>query len=124
MPIRPLTPDVFPDPAALVDVLDDDVRHLILDLIDTAADEEVGALSAPEVGINRQVLVVRSAAPDGGETTFLAMINPTRCDVDGATVFFAFDHVLAPVMYRPDAAATAAIEDSYEALLGAAYSPS
>lgn len=77
MALLPITfaPDpIFRSPAARVASVDEEVRRLVADMYDTLYAEEAIGLSAPMVGIAKQVAVVDIR--EGGERTPITLINP------------------------------------------------
>lgn len=54
----------------------DRIQSLIGDLLDTVRAEEGFGLAAPQVGVNRQVLVAKRIDEKGGRDSYQVMINP------------------------------------------------
>jgi peptide deformylase len=95
MAVRPIR--IYPDPvlkqvAVCVLVVDDSVRDLIQDLVDTmtAAGHSVG-VAAPQIGDLRRVVVVDVSASKLGREQqhhgLLEMVNPTILERSGSRVF-------------------------------------
>lgn len=78
LPIRLFPDPVLREPATTVSVVDDDVRKLIRDLEDTMRDAPGIGLAAPQVGVQRRVLVY-----DIGEGLNV-LINPRIVEQDGS----------------------------------------
>jgi peptide deformylase len=82
MPIREIRkfPDpVLREPAHAVDVVDDDIRKLIADMGETMRAAPGVGLAAPQVGIQRRILVFSPSEED----PITALINPEIVSKDG-----------------------------------------
>jgi peptide deformylase len=74
VPIRLYGDQVLREGCAPVAEIDDDVRSLIRDLLDTVQEAEGLGLAAPQIGVAQRVIVVAEAA--GDERKYVAVINP------------------------------------------------
>lgn len=74
LPIRLYPDPVLREPAALVPDVDDAVRKLLADMTDTMHAAEGAGLAAPQVGVQRRVLVYH--LPDEEEVRVRALVNP------------------------------------------------
>jgi peptide deformylase len=66
---------VLRQPAKRVTKIDDDVRQLARQMLQTMYSEDGIGLAAPQVGINKQIIVV-DCEPDKPEVPALVLINP------------------------------------------------
>ncbi len=85
MPILPIVwaPDpVLKAKCARVETVDDDVRRLMDDMLETMYDAPGVGLAAPQVGVKRRVIVVDCARADE-EPAPLRMVNPELIAVSG-----------------------------------------
>lgn len=73
-PIRIYGDPVLRKNCAPVAEVDDGVRELISDLVDSLVEAEGLGLAAPQIGVARRVIVV--VEPTEGEHSYLALINP------------------------------------------------
>ncbi len=82
LPIRIYPDPVLREPAALVTAVDDDVRKLIADMAETMKDAPGVGLAAPQVGVQRRVLVYQAFEDD----ELRALINPEIAKAEGEVV--------------------------------------
>jgi peptide deformylase len=81
---------MFPDPvlrepAAVVAEVDDSVRKLIADMVETMRAAEGAGLAAPQVGVQRRVFVYRLGDEEEGEL-LRALVNPEIVERSGTIV--------------------------------------
>jgi peptide deformylase len=73
-----------------VDIIDDEIRALIEDMGDTMFDAQGVGLAAPQIGINKKVIVYDIRAgkseDDGSEKEFRALINPEIIESQGSVI--------------------------------------
>ncbi|MCF8091045.1 MAG: peptide deformylase [Desulfotignum sp.] len=78
------------EPSVKVQTVDEEICRLIQDMGETMFHESGVGLAAPQVGVNKQILVydVRAKDPDdeGSEETFTALINPEIIDASGSFI--------------------------------------
>ena len=74
--IRILGDPVLRKPAEKVDGLDDEVRGLVKDMLETMYHAEGIGLAAPQVGVSRRVIVVDLRDSDEDDVGPIALINP------------------------------------------------
>jgi peptide deformylase len=79
LPIRTFGDPVLRVPAREVDDIDDRVRKLVQDMIDTMYDAPGVGLAAPQVGVSRRIAVFDAQDGDGARV----LINPTLEEVGG-----------------------------------------
>ena len=79
LPIRRYPDPVLRDPAQPVEQFDDSLKRLIVDMGETMRDAPGVGLAAPQVGVQRRVLVYAPSEED--EIT--AVINPEILDAEG-----------------------------------------
>ena len=79
LPIRIYPDPVLRDPASNVDVVDDAVRKLVADMTETMKDAPGVGLAAPQVGVQRRVLVYQAFEDD----PLRALINPEITKAEG-----------------------------------------
>jgi peptide deformylase len=76
------------EPSVKVDAVDEDIRRLIRDMGETMFHESGVGLAAPQVGVNKRILVYNSRAADpdddGSNDTIAALINPEIIDASGS----------------------------------------
>jgi peptide deformylase len=76
--------------SAKVDIIDDEIRQLIQDMGETMFHESGIGLAAPQVGVNRRILVydarVENPNDDGSEPRIAALINPEIIQASGTQV--------------------------------------
>jgi peptide deformylase len=80
--IRMYPDPVLREPAAPVGAIDDDVRKLITDMSETMRDAPGIGLAAPQIGVQRRVLVYSL----GEEEDIVAVVNPEIVELDGSIV--------------------------------------
>jgi peptide deformylase len=73
---------VLRQPAKRVTKIDDEIRLLARQMLQTMYSEDGIGLAAPQVGINKQVIVV-DCAPDKPEAPVLVLINPVITKTGG-----------------------------------------
>ena len=73
-PIRIYGDPVLREECAGVDEVDDEVRALISDMVETVVEAEGLGLAAPQIGVPKRVIIVME--PGEEERGFLALINP------------------------------------------------
>jgi peptide deformylase len=77
-------------PSAAVDRVDDEIRQLTQDMGETMFDAPGVGLAAPQIGVNRRVIVYNSHAADPeadeSEKEFTALINPEIVAASGSIV--------------------------------------
>ena len=75
-------------PSDRVDIIDDEIRQLIQDMGETMFHESGIGLAAPQVGVNKRILVydVRVEDPndDGSDPKIAALINPEIIQASGS----------------------------------------
>ncbi|MEX1298376.1 MAG: peptide deformylase [Desulfotignum sp.] len=75
-------------PSEKVDIIDDEVRQLIQDMGETMFHESGIGLAAPQVGVNKRILVYDAKAQDpdddGLEPKIVALINPEIIQASGS----------------------------------------
>ena len=78
------------EPSASVEEIDDEIKKLIEDMGETMFAESGVGLAAPQVGINKRVIVYDSHAADpdyeGEEQEFTALINPEILEKRGGFI--------------------------------------
>jgi peptide deformylase len=74
--IRIMGDPVLREPAVEVEELDDEVRELVQDMLETMYHAEGIGLAAPQVGVSRRVIVVDLRDSDEDEVGPIALINP------------------------------------------------
>ena len=82
-PIRTFGDPVLRTVAAAVDEIDDGVRHLVADMIETMYDAPGVGLAAPQIGISKRVFVFDWADGTGAHT----LINPEMVEASGEWEF-------------------------------------
>lgn len=77
-------------PSVKVDKIDDEIRQLIEDMGETMFDAPGVGLAAPQVGVNKRIIVYNSHAADpdddGSKDEFTALINPEIIDASGSII--------------------------------------
>jgi peptide deformylase len=75
-------------PSAKVETIDEEIRELVRDMGETMSLESGVGLAAPQVGVNKRILVynARAAEPedDGTEEKITALINPEILEASGS----------------------------------------
>ncbi len=75
-------------PSAKVETIDEKIHELIRDMGETMSQESGVGLAAPQVGVNKRILVynARAADPedDGSEEKITALINPEIIEASGS----------------------------------------
>ena len=75
-------------PSDKVDIIDDEIRQLIHDMGETMFHESGIGLAAPQVGVNKRVLIYDAKAQDpdddGSEQKITALINPEIIQSSGS----------------------------------------
>lgn len=75
-------------PSDKVDIIDDEVKQLIQDMGETMFQESGIGLAAPQVGVNKRILVYDARAQnpddDGSEQQIIALINPKIIQASGS----------------------------------------
>ena len=93
------------EPSTPVDTIDDDVKKLVEDMGDTMFDAPGVGLAAPQVGVNKRIIVFDTNAgkpdDDGSENAFTALINPVITDFRG-TIISESEACLSVVDYSAD----------------------
>jgi peptide deformylase len=74
--IHKLGDRVLRQPAKRVSKIDDDLRRLVRDMLVTMYSQDGIGLAAPQVGINKQLLVI-DCEPDNPKAPQLVLVNPT-----------------------------------------------
>jgi peptide deformylase len=93
-------------PSAPVDEIDDEVRKLIEDMGETMFHDSGVGLAAPQVGVNRRIIVYDARAmeeerdPEARE--FTALINPEIVEKSQTTFISESEGCLSVVDYRAD----------------------
>ncbi|NNC39636.1 MAG: peptide deformylase [Acidimicrobiia bacterium] len=82
-PIRTFGDPVLRSVASAVDEIDDGIRRLAKDMIETMYEAPGVGLAAPQIGISRRVFVFDSADGTGAH----AVINPAMLEVSGEWEF-------------------------------------
>ena len=82
LPIRIYPDPVLREPAAPVTIVDDDVRKLIADMSETMKDAPGVGLAAPQVGVQRRVLVFQAFEDE----PLRALMNPEITRSEGEVV--------------------------------------
>ena len=76
------------EPSVKVETIDADIHQLIRDMVETMFHESGVGLAAPQVGVNKRILVYNARATDpdndGSEDTVAALINPEIIDSSGS----------------------------------------
>src|SRR5512141_1212940 len=67
---------VLRQPAKRISKVDDEIRQLIKEMLQTMYSEDGIGLAAPQVGIHKQLLVI-DCDPENAATAPLVLINPT-----------------------------------------------
>lgn len=80
--MRYLGDPVLRSKAAEIDAVDDDLRALARDMIDTMYDEDGVGLAGPQVGVSRRIIVV-DPREEGSQA--MALVNPRILTVDEET---------------------------------------
>jgi peptide deformylase len=74
--------------SAQIDLIDDEIRTLIEDMGDTMFDAQGVGLAAPQIGVNKRVIVydirAEKSEDDGSEKEFRALINPEIIEAQGS----------------------------------------
>jgi peptide deformylase len=77
-------------PSVDIDVIDDDIKKLINDMGETMFDASGVGLAAPQIGVNKRIIVYDSHAADpdyeGKEKEFTALINPKIIASSGSII--------------------------------------
>lgn len=81
--IRLFGDPVLREPAEPVAAVDDDVRALVADLVETMYEADGVGLAAPQVGVGLRVIVVDTREEEGAGA--LALINPRIADTSAET---------------------------------------
>ncbi len=81
--IRLFGDPVLREPAEPVAAIDDDVRALVADLVETMYEADGVGLAAPQVGVGLRVIVVDTREEEG--VGALALINPRIADASAET---------------------------------------
>lgn len=81
--IRLFGDPVLREPAEPVAAVDDDVRALVADLVETMYEADGVGLAAPQVGVGLRVIVVDTREEEGAGA--LALINPRIADASAET---------------------------------------
>ncbi|MDZ7665178.1 MAG: peptide deformylase [Desulfotignum sp.] len=75
-------------PSDKVDIIDDEIRQLIHDMEETMFQESGIGLAAPQVGVNKRILIYDAKAQDpdddGSEQKITALINPEIIQASGS----------------------------------------
>ena len=75
-------------PSDKVEIIDDEVKQLIQDMGETMFQESGIGLAAPQVGVNKRILVYDARAQnkndDGSEEQIMALINPEIIQASGS----------------------------------------
>ena len=74
-------------PSSPVEKIDDSIRKLVSDMIETMYDAPGVGLAAPQVGVNKRVIVADASDDDGEKSGPLIIINPEIVSKEGDTVF-------------------------------------
>ena len=74
--IKILGDPVLREPAEKVEKLDDEVRALVEDMLETMYHAEGIGLAAPQIGISRRIIVVDLRNADEDDVGSLSLINP------------------------------------------------
>jgi peptide deformylase len=78
------------EPSADVETIDEKTLQLIQDMGETMFQEDGVGLAAPQVGVNKRIMVYNSRAADpedeGNEQKFSALINPHIIEASGSFV--------------------------------------
>jgi peptide deformylase len=83
--IRIWPDEVLKQKAVPVDVVDDEVRKLLVDMAETMYASDGIGLAAPQVGVSRRVVVVDIPGGEGHESTgLLYMVNPRILQAEGS----------------------------------------
>jgi|SaaInl7_200m_RNA_FD_contig_21_1785129_length_598_multi_9_in_0_out_0_1 peptide deformylase len=73
-----------------IDLIDDEIRTLIEDMGETMFDAQGVGLAAPQIGVNKRVIVYDIRAgksdDDGSENKFRALINPEIIEAQGSVI--------------------------------------
>lgn len=122
MALRPIV--VLPDPklrqtSALVDVVDDEVRQLLDDMLETMYDAPGIGLAAVQVGVLRRVVVVDATRDDTPKHP-IALVNPAVTWASDALVPYEEGCLSIPEYYeevlRPDRVKVAYLDRDGRAL--------
>ncbi len=93
-------------PSAPVDAIDDEVKKLIKDMGETMFHDEGVGLAAPQVGINKRVLVYNAHATDtereNEDQEIVALINPEIISKSEETFISENEGCLSVVDFRAD----------------------
>src|SRR5438309_3306360 len=82
LPIRIYPDPVLREPAAVVGIVDDSVRKLVVDMSETMKDAPGVGLAAPQIGVQRRVLVYQAFEDD----PLRALIDPEIIRAEGELV--------------------------------------
>ena len=79
---------VLREQATPVDVVDDDVRAIATDMLETLADADGVGLAGPQVGVARRIIVVHAPPPERGEVREepRVFLNPEIVSKSGPSV--------------------------------------
>jgi peptide deformylase len=72
--------------ASAVKCVDEDVRKLMDDMVETMYAESGVGLAAPQVGVSKRVIVIDPGAREGEESNLMALANPVITSADGEDV--------------------------------------
>ena len=102
MSLRPIL--IHPDPrlkkvAEAVEAVDDDLRRLIDDMLETMYDAPGIGLAAPQIGLSRRVFVM-DVAPKDGEPEPMAFVNPTILEASAETAVYEEGCLSIPEIYE------------------------
>lgn len=75
--IRILGDPVLREPAEVVLEVDDDIRQLVRDMLETMYHAQGIGLAAPQVGVSRRVIVVDLGDSEENEVGAVALVNPS-----------------------------------------------
>lgn len=92
-------------PSVKVDIIDDEIKELIMDMGETMFAESGVGLAAPQVGVNKRILVYDARAGDpekeSAEPEFAALINPEIVEAVGSFISEE-EGCLSVIEYRAD----------------------
>jgi len=75
--IRTYGDPVLREKAEPIDEIDEEVRRLAADMLDTVRDAEGVGLAGPQIGVSRRIIVVHPPPPEGGDRGEPAvLVNP------------------------------------------------
>lgn len=82
---------IYPDPelkqkAKAVAKVDDDIRALVQDMVDTMYAEKGVGLAATQIGVHKRIIVIDASPQQPGEK-LRVFINPELLEADGRTKF-------------------------------------